>query len=253
MLLRRVTEHVRAQNWAAVVIDFIIVVVGVFIGIQVANWNETRADRRLEAEIRENIAFDLNRDQVALRQGVAFATASIEAGNYALAAANAEAIGEIVLPMPNVDISQNITIQAPRENIDATRSEHLWTHLLFRDFPVRSDTAFSALMSTGRLGLLSDESLVRDLQDYQRDWNGLENSQDRTFRSLRDHTLFQGQNYGLAPFTPTAESEYVRLLRDHADLRGAVRTFVAYTALHRDQMMRLLDSSEILSSRVSQL
>jgi hypothetical protein len=42
MLLRRVIEHVREQNWLAVFIDFLIVVVGVFIGIQVANWNEER-------------------------------------------------------------------------------------------------------------------------------------------------------------------------------------------------------------------
>jgi len=45
MLLRRVTEHVREQNWTAIGIDFVIVVVGVFVGIQVSNWNETRAER----------------------------------------------------------------------------------------------------------------------------------------------------------------------------------------------------------------
>ena len=48
MLLRRITEHVRAQNWFAVGIDFVIVVVGVFIGIQVSNWN----DKRLIAPMR---------------------------------------------------------------------------------------------------------------------------------------------------------------------------------------------------------
>lgn len=42
MLLRRVTNHVKDQNWFAVGIDFIIVVVGVFIGIQVANWNDAQ-------------------------------------------------------------------------------------------------------------------------------------------------------------------------------------------------------------------
>ncbi len=42
MLLRRVTEHVKALNWTAVFVDLVIVVVGVFIGIQVSNWNETR-------------------------------------------------------------------------------------------------------------------------------------------------------------------------------------------------------------------
>ena len=45
MLLRRIIEHVKAQNWTAVGLDFVIVVVGVFIGIQVANWNDVRRDR----------------------------------------------------------------------------------------------------------------------------------------------------------------------------------------------------------------
>ena len=43
MLLRRITKHVKDQNWFAVGIDFVIVVVGVFIGLQVANWNDDRA------------------------------------------------------------------------------------------------------------------------------------------------------------------------------------------------------------------
>lgn len=42
MILRRVIAHVKAQNWFAVAIDFVIVVLGVFIGIQVANWNAAR-------------------------------------------------------------------------------------------------------------------------------------------------------------------------------------------------------------------
>ena len=45
MILRRLTEHVKAQNWFAVAVDFVIVVVGVFVGLQVSNWNAARADR----------------------------------------------------------------------------------------------------------------------------------------------------------------------------------------------------------------
>jgi hypothetical protein len=33
MLLRRVMKHVKDQNWTTVALDFMIVVVGVFIGI----------------------------------------------------------------------------------------------------------------------------------------------------------------------------------------------------------------------------
>jgi len=44
MLLRSITRHVTAQNWFAVGIDFVIVVIGVYIGIQVSNWNEARLE-----------------------------------------------------------------------------------------------------------------------------------------------------------------------------------------------------------------
>src|SRR6056297_1608605 len=57
MILRSLTRHVRDQNWFAVGLDFLIVVVGVFIGIQVANWNEERVqqerERLLLAELRD--------------------------------------------------------------------------------------------------------------------------------------------------------------------------------------------------------
>lgn len=48
MLLRSITKHVKDQNWFAVGIDFCIVVIGVFIGIQVANWNEERGRKAQE-------------------------------------------------------------------------------------------------------------------------------------------------------------------------------------------------------------
>jgi hypothetical protein len=51
MLLRRVTMHVREQNWTAVLIDFVIVVVGVFMGLQVQDWNEFRKDRKEEQQL----------------------------------------------------------------------------------------------------------------------------------------------------------------------------------------------------------
>jgi hypothetical protein len=42
MILRRVIKHVRQQEWTAIFLDFLIVVVGVFVGLQVQNWNEAR-------------------------------------------------------------------------------------------------------------------------------------------------------------------------------------------------------------------
>ena len=48
MILRRITKHVRDQNWFAVFLDFFIVVAGILIAFQITNWNEGRADRLVE-------------------------------------------------------------------------------------------------------------------------------------------------------------------------------------------------------------
>jgi hypothetical protein len=51
MILRRLTENLRAQNWTAISIEFLIVVIGVFIGTQVSNWNEERIEKRETAQL----------------------------------------------------------------------------------------------------------------------------------------------------------------------------------------------------------
>ena len=51
MILRRVIKHVRNQEWTAIFIDFFIVVVGVFVGLQVSNWSNAQQDRRDETAI----------------------------------------------------------------------------------------------------------------------------------------------------------------------------------------------------------
>jgi hypothetical protein len=45
MILRRLTENLRAQNWIAIVIEFVFIVLGVFFGILAANWNVERLAR----------------------------------------------------------------------------------------------------------------------------------------------------------------------------------------------------------------
>jgi hypothetical protein len=45
MIFRRLARHLREQNWTAIFIEFVLLVLGVFLGIQVANWNENRLTR----------------------------------------------------------------------------------------------------------------------------------------------------------------------------------------------------------------
>jgi len=51
MTLRRIFRHFADQDWFAVCIELIVVVVGVFIGIQVANWNEERLEAARKQQI----------------------------------------------------------------------------------------------------------------------------------------------------------------------------------------------------------
>src|SRR5210317_1812418 len=51
MILRRISENLRSQNWFAVIVELFIVVIGVFMGLQVQDWNEVRKERIEEREL----------------------------------------------------------------------------------------------------------------------------------------------------------------------------------------------------------
>ena len=41
MRLRSISKNLKEQNWFAVILDFLIVVLGVFLGVQMGNWMST--------------------------------------------------------------------------------------------------------------------------------------------------------------------------------------------------------------------
>lgn len=70
MVVRRFREHVAGHNWFAVAVDFLIVVGGVFVGIQASNWNQARLNRAEGREYRAMLVDDLeaNEHNLALRK-----------------------------------------------------------------------------------------------------------------------------------------------------------------------------------------
>lgn len=100
MIFRRIKAHVAKEDWFAVFIDFLIVVFGVFMGFQVNNWNENRANIQKEGQLIERLVNDLSgmrsdfklNDIVAARihQGWVYAFRSLE--NCQVDEANADAI-----------------------------------------------------------------------------------------------------------------------------------------------------------------
>ncbi len=144
MLLRRVIEHVRTQNWTAVGLDFVIVVVGVFIGIQVSNWNDARADERRARDYLERIRGDLLGDARSLNVRRKFNETVITYGDRALAYAEAD---------------------------ERDRRPDWPTLLAFFQasqlFPFASNNAtFDELRSAGELGLIKNQDLRTALAQY---------------------------------------------------------------------------------------
>ena len=142
MLLRRVIEHVKAQNWTAVALDFIIVVVGVLLAIQISNWNESRREIALE----RNYLMRLTSDMETTIETLSTQIASYE--NYKAASA----------AMARAANDSTITDAAL---IDATELflSNGWVGIGFN--PV--DSAFYDLSTSGNLQLIRNADLRNEL------------------------------------------------------------------------------------------
>lgn len=83
MVIGRIREHVTTHNWFAVAVDVGIVVLGVFLGTQVSNWNDDRVEERKAADYRERLIEELDFDA---RQYALQATYYRHAQDYGLKA-----------------------------------------------------------------------------------------------------------------------------------------------------------------------
>ncbi|HKK29580.1 MAG TPA: DUF6090 family protein [Alphaproteobacteria bacterium] len=86
MLLRRFAVHVRDQNWIAVCLDILVVIVGILIGLQVNDWQGRLESRDREQFLVEQLEQDLEDSLVALDESLAFGRErlvyAMEFGNY---------------------------------------------------------------------------------------------------------------------------------------------------------------------------
>ena len=252
MLLRRITHHIKNQNWFAVFLDFIIVVAGVFIGIQVSNWNESRVEAIREQKVLVAILDDLKTDLDVLDASLAMAEISTNASNYILEKAGFEKLDKISLPVVNfqiegADLMINSGIDIPEE-----RKDQLWKMVTVRYYPDQSNTAFSSLVAAGDLKIISDQSLISDLQSYSHLWNSIEKSNQSTHRSFRDQTVFVGQEFGLSPFTRVPEEQFIEMVQTVPKIQAVIRTMLEFAVLHQSQMKQARKKALSLIERVGQ-
>ena len=92
MILRRVIEHFRKQEWTAIVIDFVIVVLGVFVGLQVSNWNAARLLKAEQHSILVRLLAEAEEGVYYWRKAVSYAEGGLANQRRLLAALDAGAI-----------------------------------------------------------------------------------------------------------------------------------------------------------------
>lgn len=210
MLLRRITQHVKAQNWFAVVIDFVIVVIGVFIGIQVANWNDTRQERLSEAQYLDRFSNEIELTIAHIGAERKFSERSLRA-----------------LENFTAVLYRN---EAPDEELVAATASYLTDGAFFAKF-APNRTTFDDLITTGNFDIINDEQIRTDLiklhasyEDAEEtirtnmDWVG--QGEDRVYYGF-DAFRFDSRTKTLFDETTTAElaedvREHRELLRRHA-------------------------------------
>jgi len=135
MNLRRLMEHVRKLEWRAIGIELVIVIVGVFIGMQVSNWNVEREARQRGALFAERLKADL-------REEAWYYQLQIEYSRDVLASAE-RAVN--ALSGPSTDSNEALLIDAYR----ATQYKQ----------KARRRATYDELVSTGTLGLIKSQTL----------------------------------------------------------------------------------------------
>lgn len=137
-MLRHVIVHLRRQDWTAVFIELVVVVVGVFIGVQASNWNEQRETDRKATVFSERLSADLREEAWGYAMNI---------GYFDQAQANARRAADA--------LTGKIPLSDEALLIAAYRATQF-------NGNTRRRVTYDELISTGEIGLIHDAAL-RDL------------------------------------------------------------------------------------------
>jgi len=177
MILRRVIAHFRKQEWTAIALDFLIVVVGVFIGIQVSNWNAARQEHAQQQQIELRLRSDFELLDEALTGALNFQEENILA---------------------------LVTLRTAIERGEALSEEdEAIKHAVVRGraYPSfeRKSATYNELLSSGRLHLIKSDALRTALALYnERIDNSLYNIQ-QTREPINTDLVFLAEYATLSP------------------------------------------------------
>ena len=217
MILRRVISHFRNQEWTAIALDFLIVVIGVFVGLQVNNWNAARAEQATVAghlsEIAEDLQAQLNFNDALIGS----AAARITAVDFSYA----EAFGQ-TLPKALVLSTQAWTAPDLPPFPEEQRDNLMGAINLVR-VTVSARNGYESLISSGHLGLIRNRRLAREIQAYYGNFDDLLNIND-VFRTFRNDGARDQYQFGISVFDERPPKDIIAAARDHPEFAAYLRS-----------------------------
>lgn len=135
MIFRRFLQRLRKSQWGAIVTEIIIVIIGVFIGIQVSNWNEDRETRKKAGIFTARLTEDLRKEAWAYAYLIQYNRETNANQRRVLDAMAGKA-----------------TLSEEQFMISAYRATQFIYNIRFR-------ATYDELVSTGNIGLVADEQL----------------------------------------------------------------------------------------------
>jgi hypothetical protein len=109
VILRKLAGAIRDQNWFTVVLEVLIVVVGIFVGLRVDDWNQRRIDRQIGVQYLENIRIAVEADIAMLAEFENRVMGRRSAAEAVLAAVNSGAYEDAGLFIRQVDRAGRFT------------------------------------------------------------------------------------------------------------------------------------------------
>lgn len=253
MILRRIAHHLKQQQWTAVLIELVILILGVFLGFQVTDWANERANRSAEARHLEEIAEDLRADAAVFDQIGASAEKRISGIDYILGETRG-VTRPSRLVTPNGD-SYDMPVGPPVAPADRTR-------LLSRVNLVRSTignrTGFEALLGAGGMQKIRDRKISRQLQVY---YAQLDEMTELTviLKQLRAEGVAIGHTLGLSAFGEMDPDELTALVRGSPAYSAYLRTnrewaavYLSAIAAQKQRAMQLLGDIDGYLGKVDQ-
>jgi uncharacterized membrane protein len=248
MILRRVIKHFRNQEWTAIFLDFLIVVVGVFVGLQVANWNDAQRVRAQEEKYLERIVVDLRADLNETELVGASAEWRLSALEAILKKAGAAPRRTYVVESRLVGRKKDFTVGdiLPFQSDDPYAAN--MAIIAARTF-VRNSHTYDALVNTGEFQLFHDQDLVRRIQIYYAEVEhamGFEGNMGIRLHAALDTRLRLGVSM---PASITLD-ELAKLVVTDIHLKAELQTLWFYTNTDRVFMEVLHDKAKALINEI---